>query len=113
MSPRCSANRASRRSSSTASSRTRTSPTSTPARRCCAPRGATSSSRSAAVAPHDCAKGIAHGLAANGGTIARLRGRGPARQRHAAAAAWPINTTAGTASEMTRFCIITDDDAAR
>ena len=54
---------------------------------------------------HDCAKGIAL-VAANGGEIADYEGidRSPLPQVPLMA----INTTAGTAAEMTRFCIITD-----
>ncbi|BCL76979.1 alcohol dehydrogenase [Jeongeupia sp. HS-3] len=56
--------------------------------------------------PHDCAKGIAL-VAANGGKIADYEGvdQSPKPQLPVVA----INTTAGTASEMTRFCIITDE----
>ena len=56
--------------------------------------------------PHDCAKGIAL-VAANGGEIADYEGvdQSPKPQMPLVA----INTTAGTASEMTRFCIITDE----
>ncbi|WP_313080180.1 L-threonine dehydrogenase [Atlantibacter sp.] len=56
--------------------------------------------------PHDCAKGIAL-VAANGGDIRDYEGvdRSPKPQLPMIA----INTTAGTASEMTRFCIITDE----
>lgn len=54
---------------------------------------------------HDCGKGIGI-LAANGGHIREYEGI------NKSAKAMPpfiaINTTAGTASEMTRFCIITD-----
>ncbi|KPP91161.1 L-threonine dehydrogenase [Erythrobacter sp. HL-111] len=54
---------------------------------------------------HDCAKGIAL-VAANGGKIADYEGidQSPLPQVPLMA----INTTAGTAAEMTRFCIITD-----
>jgi alcohol dehydrogenase len=55
--------------------------------------------------PHDCAKGIAL-VASNGGDI-----RDYERVDRSAKPQLPmiaINTTAGTASEMTRFCIITD-----
>jgi len=56
--------------------------------------------------PHDCAKAIAL-VAANGGDIRDYEGvdRSAAPQLPMVA----INTTAGTASEMTRFCIITDE----
>lgn len=54
---------------------------------------------------HDCAKGIGL-VAANGGTIHEYEGvdRSPTPMIPMIA----INTTSGTASEMTRFCIITD-----
>lgn len=57
--------------------------------------------------PHDCAKGIAL-VAANGGHISDYEGldQSPKPQMPVVA----INTTAGTASEMTRFCIITDEE---
>ena len=55
--------------------------------------------------PHDCAKGIAL-VAANGGKIADYEGVDRSEQPQLPLIA--INTTAGTASEMTRFCIITD-----
>ncbi|HEK0584092.1 L-threonine dehydrogenase [Proteus mirabilis] len=55
--------------------------------------------------PHDCAKGIAL-VAANGGKIADYEGVD--RSEHPQLPLIAINTTAGTASEMTRFCIITD-----
>ena len=57
--------------------------------------------------PHDCAKGIAL-VAANGGSIKDYEGvdQSPKPQLPLVA----INTTAGTASEMTRFCIITDEE---
>jgi alcohol dehydrogenase len=55
--------------------------------------------------PHDCGKGIGI-VASNGGHIRDYEGI------NKSAKAMPpfiaINTTAGTASEMTRFCIITD-----
>ncbi len=56
--------------------------------------------------PHDCAKGIAL-VAANGGEISDYEGvdQSPKPQLPLIS----INTTAGTASEMTRFCIITDE----
>lgn len=54
---------------------------------------------------HDCAKGIGL-VAANGGTIYDYEGvdRSPSPAIPMVA----INTTSGTASEITRFCIITD-----
>lgn len=56
--------------------------------------------------PHDCAKGIAL-VATNGGAIADYEGVDKSAKPQLPLVA--INTTAGTASEMTRFCIITDD----
>ncbi|PVZ20654.1 MULTISPECIES: L-threonine dehydrogenase [unclassified Pseudomonas] len=56
--------------------------------------------------PHDCAKGIAL-CAANGGHISDYEGVD--RSAKAQMPLIAINTTAGTASEMTRFCIITDE----
>ncbi|HEY0845679.1 MAG TPA: L-threonine dehydrogenase [Noviherbaspirillum sp.] len=56
--------------------------------------------------PHDCAKGIAL-CAANGGDIADYEGVDRSAKPQLPLVA--INTTAGTASEMTRFCIITDE----
>ncbi|HDY7994036.1 TPA: L-threonine dehydrogenase [Vibrio vulnificus] len=56
--------------------------------------------------PHDCAKGIAL-VAANGGEIADYEGVDKSAKPMLPLIA--INTTAGTASEMTRFCIITDE----
>ncbi len=55
--------------------------------------------------PHDCAKGIAL-VATNGGKISDYEGLDQSRKPQLPLIA--INTTAGTASEMTRFCIITD-----
>ncbi|SFN94435.1 L-threonine dehydrogenase [Xenorhabdus japonica] len=55
--------------------------------------------------PHDCAKGIAL-VAANGGDIRDYEGVDRSTKPQLPLIA--INTTAGTASEMTRFCIITD-----
>ncbi|WP_219095233.1 L-threonine dehydrogenase [Pseudomonas sp. UMAB-40] len=56
--------------------------------------------------PHDCAKGIAL-CATNGGEIRDYEGVDRSTQPQLPLIA--INTTAGTASEMTRFCIITDE----
>ncbi|PSW18324.1 L-threonine dehydrogenase [Photobacterium sanctipauli] len=56
--------------------------------------------------PHDCAKGIAL-VASNGGEIADYEGVDQSAKPQLPLVA--INTTAGTASEMTRFCIITDE----
>lgn len=56
--------------------------------------------------PHDCAKGIAL-VATNGGTIKDYEGVDASAKPQLPLVA--INTTAGTASEMTRFCIITDE----
>jgi len=55
---------------------------------------------------HDCAKGIAL-TATNGGSIRDYEGVD--RSAKAQLPLIAINTTAGTASEMTRFCIITDE----
>lgn len=57
--------------------------------------------------PHDCAKAIAL-VAANGGDIRDYEGVDRSAKPQLPMIA--INTTAGTASEMTRFCIITDVD---
>lgn len=57
--------------------------------------------------PHDCAKGIAL-VAANGGHIGDYEGVDRSAKPQLPLIA--INTTAGTASEMTRFCIITDEE---
>ncbi|QBY03687.1 L-threonine dehydrogenase [Thalassotalea sp. HSM 43] len=57
--------------------------------------------------PHDCAKGIAL-LATNGGQIKDYEGVNLSKKPQLPLIA--INTTAGTASEMTLFCIITDED---
>ncbi len=54
---------------------------------------------------HDCAKGIGL-VAANGGNIRGFEGIDKSARRMPPFVA--INTTAGTASEMTRFCIITN-----
>ena len=56
--------------------------------------------------PHDCAKGIAL-CATNGGEIADYEGVDRSAKPQLPLVS--INTTAGTASEMTRFCIITDE----
>ncbi len=56
--------------------------------------------------PPDCAKAIAL-VAANGGAITDYEGVDQSAKPQLPLVA--INTTAGTASEMTRFCIITDD----
>ncbi|QBF81831.1 L-threonine dehydrogenase [Shewanella maritima] len=57
--------------------------------------------------PHDCAKGIAL-VATNGGEIKDYEGVDVSSKPQLPLVA--INTTAGTASEMTRFCIITDEE---
>jgi alcohol dehydrogenase len=57
--------------------------------------------------PHDCAKAIAL-VAANGGQIKDYEGIDKSSYPQAPLIA--VNTTAGTASEMTRFCIITDEE---
>ncbi|WP_281648907.1 L-threonine dehydrogenase [Parendozoicomonas sp. Alg238-R29] len=57
--------------------------------------------------PHDCAKGIAL-VASNGGNIKDYEGVDQSSKPQATLVC--INTTAGTASEITRFCIITDED---
>lgn len=56
--------------------------------------------------PHDCAKGIAL-VATNGGDIRDYEGVDRSAKPQLPIIA--INTTAGTAAEMTRFCIITDE----
>ncbi len=56
---------------------------------------------------HDCAKGIGI-VATNGGNIRDYEGIDKSSQAMPPFIA--INTTAGTASEMTRFCIITNTD---
>lgn len=57
--------------------------------------------------PHDCGKGIAL-VASNGGSIRDYEGVDMSKKPQLPLVA--INTTAGTASEMTRFCIITDEE---
>ena len=57
--------------------------------------------------PHDCAKGIAL-VATNGGSIKDYEGVNMSAKPQLPLIA--INTTAGTASEMTIFSIITDED---
>ena len=54
---------------------------------------------------HDCAKGIGL-VATNGGKISDYEGVDKAHEALPPLVA--VNTTAGTASEITRFCIITD-----
>ena len=54
---------------------------------------------------HDCAKGIGI-VASNGGNIRDYEGVDKSQKPMCPMVA--INTTAGTASEITRFCIITD-----
>jgi alcohol dehydrogenase len=56
---------------------------------------------------HDCAKGIGM-VATNGGHVRDLEGVNKTTKPMPPFVA--INTTAGTASEMTRFCIITNTD---
>ncbi|NOI67506.1 L-threonine dehydrogenase [Vibrio sp. 99-8-1] len=56
--------------------------------------------------PHDCAKGIAL-VKTNGGKIADYEGLDQSERPQFPLIS--VNTTAGTASEMTRFCIITDE----
>lgn len=57
--------------------------------------------------PHDCAKGIAL-LATNGGEVKDYEGLDKSKKPQLPLVA--INTTAGTAAEMTRFAVITDED---
>lgn len=57
--------------------------------------------------PHDCAKGIAL-VASNGGKIGDYEGVDQSAKPMLPLVS--INTTAGTASEITRFCIITDEE---
>ncbi|SHI53059.1 alcohol dehydrogenase [Dethiosulfatibacter aminovorans DSM 17477] len=54
---------------------------------------------------HDCAKGIGL-VASNGGKIQDFEGVNQSKNTMVPLVS--VNTTAGTASEMTRFCIITD-----
>lgn len=56
--------------------------------------------------PHDCAKAIAL-VAANGGKIEDYEGVNKSAKPQIPLIA--VNTTSGTASQMTRFCIITDE----
>ena len=56
--------------------------------------------------PHDCAKVIAV-LATNGGSVMDYRGANKVKKAPLALIA--INTTAGTASEITRFAVITEE----
>ncbi|MBP2655139.1 MAG: adhB 1 [Firmicutes bacterium] len=56
--------------------------------------------------PHDCAKAIAL-VATNGGSIKDYEGINKSAKSCLPLIA--INTTSGTASQMTRFCIITDE----
>ncbi len=55
--------------------------------------------------PHDCGKGIGI-VASNGGNIRDYEGVDQSKKAMPPFIA--VNTTAGTASEMTRFCVITD-----
>jgi len=57
--------------------------------------------------PHDCAKAISM-LSTNGGSIKDYEGVDKSTKPMLPMVA--VNTTAGTAAEMTRFCIITDDE---
>lgn len=57
--------------------------------------------------PHDCAKAIAL-LATNGGEIKNYVGMNKSKKPSAPLIA--VNTTAGTGSELTRFCVITDEE---
>ncbi len=57
--------------------------------------------------PHDCAKAIAL-LATNGGKIQDYVGLNKSKAPSTPLIA--VNTTAGTGSELTRFCVITDEE---
>jgi len=57
--------------------------------------------------PHDCAKAIGL-LATNGGDIKNFVGLNKSKKPSAPLIA--VNTTAGTGSELTRFCVITDEE---
>ncbi|MBS9438508.1 L-threonine dehydrogenase [Photorhabdus noenieputensis] len=57
---------------------------------------------------HDCAKAIVL-VAANGGDIRDYVGIGRSSKPHLPLIS--VNTTAGTASEMSRFCVITDTES--
>ncbi|ADL12509.1 iron-containing alcohol dehydrogenase [Acetohalobium arabaticum] len=57
--------------------------------------------------PHDCAKGIAI-VATNGGEITDYEGLDQSTEPMMPLIS--VNTTAGTASEMTRFAVITDEE---
>lgn len=57
--------------------------------------------------PHDCAKAIAL-LATNGGDIQDYEGLNKLSRPSATLIA--VNTTAGTGSELTRYCVITDEE---
>lgn len=57
--------------------------------------------------PHDCAKAIAL-LATNGGHIQDYEGLNKMSKPSATLIA--VNTTAGTGSELTRYCVITDEE---
>ena len=59
------------------------------------------------VSSHDCCKGIAL-LATNGGVIGDYEAVNRSKKPQLPMIA--VNTTAGTASEMTIFCIITDEE---
>lgn len=57
--------------------------------------------------PHDCAKAIAL-LATNGGKVQDYVGMN--KVKHTCSPLIAVNTTAGTGSELTRFCVITDEE---